>query len=468
MGRSASDTRPNASSLGKKSVEASSNGKAKSRPWGEWGGFEGEFGGHLGATALIFFVPLIPLLLWKACTNYDCEVTTPILMLFKGHWSVAELWAAVPAPTLNVVLAYIGWVAFQAAIMIFLPGTPCKGLPTPAGNVMPYKINALMAYWVTISAWFLFAYQLNLFSPTFIYDNFGSFISVGTIFGVALALTMYFKGIYYPTNTDRSVHGKFFYDLWMGVELNPRIGNFDLKIFFIGRVAMLGWALVLLSFAAKQHQLYGALTTSMILTVALQMIYIIDWAWKEEWYVATLDIMHDHFGYFMCYGTTCWVQVTYTAQALYLVHHPVQLSYTQVGFILTVNLLGYILFRMTNNQKLSFRASGGKTTIWGKKARGIVAKYRTADGKERESLLLASGFWGLARHFNYFCDLLITISFCMCCGYTHLLPWTYTVWMASLLVDRAARDDRRCSAKYGKAWDQYRKEVPYNIIPYVY
>jgi 7-dehydrocholesterol reductase len=36
--------------------------------------------------------------------------------------------------------------------------------------------------------------------------------------------------------------------------------------------------------------------------------------------------------------------------------------------------------------------------IWGRDPEYIVAKYLTKDGSERSSLLLASGWWGLARY----------------------------------------------------------------------
>ncbi len=137
--------------------------------------------------------------------------------------------------------------------------------------------------------------------------------------------------------------------------------------------------------------------------------------------------MHDHFGFFMAYGSTCWVLTIYTSQAWYLVYNPIQLTNLQMLGILAINMIGYIFFRMTNNQKLIFREAQGNVSIWGRPAMAIEAKYSTADGKERRSLLLCSGFWGLSRHFNYLTDLLITASFCMCCGITHLIPWTYQV-----------------------------------------
>ena len=81
------------------------------------------------------------------------------------------------------------------------------------------------------------------------------------------------------------MHGKFWYDVWMGVELNPRIGSFDIKLFMIGRIGMLGWGVMLLALMAKQYEDLGYLPNSMILLCVFQLIYIIDWAWKEEWYL---------------------------------------------------------------------------------------------------------------------------------------------------------------------------------------
>jgi len=157
-------------------------------------------------------------------------------------------------------------------------------------------------------------------------------------------------------------------------------------------------------------------------------------AWKEEWYTQTLDIMHDHYGFFMAYGSTCWVLTVYTSQAWYLVHEPYHLSLLEILLIAGMNALGYTLFRLTNDQKTLFRSGKGGVKIWGRPAKAIEATYKTADGKERRNLLLASGFWGLSRHFNYLCDLLVTGSFCMCGGFSSVIPWAYQVCHTPFLL----------------------------------
>lgn len=49
------------------------------------------------------------------------------------------------------------------------------------------------------------------------------------------------------------------------------------------------------------------------------------------------------------------------------------------------------MFRSVNHQKDIVRRTDGNCMIWGKKAEVIRATYKTADGKDHESLLLCSG-----------------------------------------------------------------------------
>ena len=66
--------------------------------------------------------------------------------------------------------------------------------------------------------------------------------------------------------------GNFFYNYMMGIEFNPRIGQwFDFKLFFNGRPGIVAWTLINLSFAAKQRELHGHVTNSMILDNVLQV-----------------------------------------------------------------------------------------------------------------------------------------------------------------------------------------------------
>ena len=50
---------------------------------------------------------------------------------------------------------------------------------------------------------------------------------------------------------DNHTHGSFALDFWVGRELNPRIGFYDIK-FNAYRVGMLFWLVLNMSFLAKQ------------------------------------------------------------------------------------------------------------------------------------------------------------------------------------------------------------------------
>ena len=49
-------------------------------------------------------------------------------------------------------------------------------------------------------------------------------------------------------------------------------------------------------------------------------------------------------------------------------------------------------------------------------------------------------------------------------AYPYLLPLSLTV----LLLQRAARDDKKCGAKYGDLWQRYCERVRFRIFPYLY
>jgi 7-dehydrocholesterol reductase len=119
-------------------------------------------------------------------------------------------------------------------------------------------------------------------------------------------------------------------------------------------------------------------------------------------------------------------------------------------------------------QRQSFRATNGKEKVWGKLPDFIEAKYITKDGEVRTSLLLASGWWGLARHFHYIPEISAAFFWCVPASLDTsgwILPLFYPIYLTLLLFDRAWRDDKRCGDKYKEYWTMYCKKVPYKVIP---
>ena len=44
-------------------------------------------------------------------------------------------------------------------------------------------------------------------------------------------------------------------------------------------------------------------------------------------------------------------------------------------------------------------------------------------------------------------------------------PWFYPLFFVCMIAHRASRDINRCRTKYGDAWLEYERRVPYLFIP---
>jgi 7-dehydrocholesterol reductase len=253
-----------------------------------------------------------------------------------------------------------------------------------------------------------------------------------------------------------------------GTELYPRILGFDVKMFTNCRFGMMFWALGTVCYAQKQIENDGFLSNAMFVSVALQLIYISKFFYWETGYLCSMDIQHDRAGYYICWGCLVWVPCVYTSPAYFLVNHPnTELSAGHAALIFAAGLLCILINYSCDRQRQVFRASNGNCKIWFRDPEFITAEYETDKGERKQSLLLASGWWGVARHFHYVPEILGAFFWSLPSGLApaYFLAYFYVIFLTPLLFDRAFRDDARCRDKYGKHWDKYCQRVPYKIIP---
>ena len=121
-----------------------------------------------------------------------------------------------------------------------------------------------------------------------------------------------------------------------------------------------------------------------------------------------------------------------------------------------------------DRQRQKVRLTNGDCKVFFKKPEVIKAHYYTENKEKKESLLLVSGYWKIARHFHYVPEILGAFFWSLPALFTGFLPYFYVVFLTLLLLDRAVRDDKRCEKKYGKFWQQYCKKVPYKVIPKIF
>lgn len=412
---------------------------------------------------LMLICPPSVIVLWMVCAHFDGSV---LAFLHDIDW--ATFWRLCPRPTWAAARMLVIFAVLEGLLLVLLPGEIHHGPVTPAGNRPRYRMNGLLAWVVTHGVLLLAAYPLGLFRLGEIYDNLGSILVVCNVLALLLCGVLYYKGVHAPSSSDNGRSGNLVFDYFWGVELHPTIWGESLKQYVNCRLSMMGWSVIVISCAAKQYETEGRISNTMLVTAALQVIYLLKFFRWESGYFGSLDIMHDRFGFYIFWGVAVWVPCLYTLVSQYQVLHPVELPGAVAGAIFFFGLLSIWANYDADAQRQRVRETAGKTTVWGKAPETMTARYVTADGKERESLLLLSGWWGLSRHFHYVAEIGLALAWTLPAGISRVTPYAYVVFLTALLVDRAGRDDRRCRAKYGADWDRYCERVPYKIIPYLY
>jgi hypothetical protein len=360
-----------------------------------------------------------------------------------------------PYPDLRSVAIYGGWLALQVILQIAAPGQVRSGIPLADGSRLAYRLNGWFTFWCSWAVLSIVVW-LGWFAPTVGYEEFGPLLTTANIVAFVCAGYLHMSG---NRSTDRAGTGDGLHDYVMGVSLNPRIGSFDLKFFCESRPGLILWVALNASLAAAQYRLHGVVTIPMILVNVFQFLYVADYFFHEEAIVTTWDIKHERFGWMLCWGDLVWVPFTYTVQAYYLVTHPHDLSFIATTGIVVLNLAGYVIFRGANIQKHRFRRDPARP-VWGRPPIYI----KTGNG----ALLLTSGWWGVARHLNYFGDLLMGLAWCLPTGFAHPLTYFYIVYFLILLLHRERRDHRMCLARYGQDWEAYCRKVRWRIVPGLY
>lgn len=166
----------------------------------------------------------------------------------------------VPAASFKASAGYIGWLLFQATLYAFLPSKLSTGQLTPAGYLLQYRTNGLLAWLLTHIA-FVAAVACGALDSAIIAKNWAGLLAAANAYGFLLSALVYFKAYCYPTHAeDRKFSGRsqipwlrrslkfigsWLYDFYMGIEFNPRLGKrWDFKLFHNGRPGIIAWTLM--------------------------------------------------------------------------------------------------------------------------------------------------------------------------------------------------------------------------------
>lgn len=358
-------------------------------------------------------------------------------------------------PSWNSVPLLAGFFTYLAIAGSILPGKLVPGVALPDGTRLRYRCNGLLSL-VLLVALLGISAKMGFVSPTAVSDRGLELLSTTFVFSVLVTLVLYFSGCKSQSkgsSLKAHISGNLIDDWWFGIQLNPQFMGIDLKFFFV-RAGMMGWLLINLSILMKSIQ-DGTLSQSMILYQLFCALYVLDYFVHEEYMTSTWDIIAERLGFMLVFGDLVWIPFTFSIQGWWLLRNSVELTTVATIANCFVFLIGYMVFRGANKQKHMFKKNP-KAPIWGKPPKVIGGK------------LLASGYWGIARHSNYLGDLLLALSFSLPCGISSPIPYFYPIYLLILLIWRERRDEARCAEKYKEIWAEYRKLVPWRILPYVY
>lgn len=413
-----------------------------------------EFGGVPGSLGITFGLPLLLIIFGFTCNSKGCPVSWTSIEPYKDQWESTEL------ITLPAIYAYAAWFSGLALLDIIVPGKHVKGTLLRNGQVLDYKFNgkSVMVILGTILVSRGILNNWKLPELDFAYDNMIQLTAVTIVFSFIFSTLLYLYSLRKPqpllalgANT-----GNIIYDWFLGHELNPRIGCFDLKLFCEMRPGLLLWVVINLSMVHHQYWTYGRVTDSIILVSVFQSYYVIEGTFYEEGLISMIDVVTDGFGFMLVFGDLALVPFSYSLPTRYLADHPIELGLVKSGLIVALFLTGLLIFRLSNNQKAKFKI--GDPSV-------AHLKYiQTPTG----SKLITSGWWGVARHINYLGDWIIAWCYSLPTGFNTPITYFYVVFFGALLIHREIRDEEKCSQKYGETWKEYKKQVPYRIIPGIY
>ncbi|ODA81280.1 hypothetical protein RJ55_04245 [Drechmeria coniospora] len=469
-----------------------------------------DFGGPIGAAAIVFGLPLLLYWFYFTCNDiYGCPA--PVLLRLRTL-SFSTLKSQIPWPhngwrgfvTWEVTAWVLAYYLLSLLLYRLLPAQEVYGTKLrESERPLKYRFNA---FYSTLAQLAACAVGTHLHGSsfvlwTFINENYLQILTANILLAYLLALFVYIRSFEVKAgNRDMrelargGCTGNLVYDFFIGRELNPRItlpfiGEVDIKAWMEMRPGLTGWLLLDLAFVAKQHARYGRLSDSILVTALAQGYYVLEGQYAEAGLLGMMDITTDGLGFMLSFGDIVWVPFLYSTQCRYLSVHPVQLGRTGLVVVGLVFAAGLYIFRAANTQKKVFRRNPHDASV------ASLSSMPTTRGTR----LLTDGWWGAARHVNYFGDWLQAVPFSLptgiagymilpagsaadavkmmdgrelvpgvARGWGMLYTYFYVVYFASLLIHRERRDHAACADKYGEDWDKYTKIVKWRIVPGLY
>jgi len=234
----------------------------------------------------LFVLTLCPVMVyffWMAGKQQNGSLTA-LLSLFSSKGVLETMLAAFPnlSDIASQWKVFASFVALEALCVLFLPGGKFHGPCTPSGIRVFYTHNGTLCFFVSLAAYFAACFT-GIYEYGSMYHRLGALLVFLNVTSVILCTFLYWKGVLWPSGPDVDRSGNIVVDFYWGTELHPRIGQFDIKSFVITRIGMIGWALLIIDFAGEQYRMTGTVSDSMLVSIVLQIIYLVKFFFMGNW-----------------------------------------------------------------------------------------------------------------------------------------------------------------------------------------
>ncbi|PLN86940.1 ERG4/ERG24 ergosterol biosynthesis protein [Aspergillus taichungensis] len=436
---------------------------------------EFEFGGPLGVTAIMVGSPLLMYYMFIGMKCFDGQLPTPAragedtVTGFLGH--LVELAYNHAFPHRKAWVIYWTFLILEGLGYLYLPGVYGKGkaLPHLGNKQLDYYCSALSSWYLTIGG-ALFLHFSGLFQLSTLIDEFGPIMSVAIISGIVVSILAYLSAL--TRGAQHRMTGSHVYDFFMGAELNPRMFRWiDMKMFFEVRIPWYILFLLSLATALRQWDDYGFVSGEAAFLLMAHFLYANACSKAEELIITSWDMYYEKWGFMLIFWNLAGVPMIYCHCTLYLAsHHPSTYHWNPnaLGLLAVVYLFVYWVWDTCNSQKNYFRAQERGSAFDRRSFPQLPWKFiknpktiKTNTGND----ILCSGWYGLARKIHYTCDIFFAVSWGLVTGFESPFPWFYPLFFITMISHRAWRDIDRCRGRYGEAWMEYERRVPYLLIP---
>ncbi len=347
---------------------------------------------------------------------------------------------------------------FVAQLVLPARRVPGYVLDVKTGVPRSYRLNGLLVFVIAIVIWW---FEVGGLPRDWFYRATVPAVIGGTVFSAIIATWAFLSQ---PQGREKN----WFLAWWHGrAQEHSFFGNrVDLKMYLY---VVGGTMLVLnaLSGAYYHHELFGAdANRGVYVYAAFFTFYIFDYFIFERVQLYTYDLIHENLGFKLIWGGLIIYGWLYILPLWGMAVHPdpgfsPTVTNIWLGVMVALFLFGWGISRGGNLQKYWFKRWPDRKFL------GFVEQRYIEAGDRR---ILYSGFWGVARHFNYMGEGFLALSVALVFGYPgNLWAWTYMIFIVSLFTWRQFEDDAVCEEKYGlEKWGEYKARVKYRLFPGIF